>query len=70
MEGSKIIQRSLYQIMEIYPKARMIKASYHDGKFEANIYCPDAKDHVNVRSEIVDCKLYVSLSEVKKCEKL
>ena len=66
MTGSKIIQRSLHQITEVYPNARTIKASYKDGKFEGLIYCPDIEDHVNVRSEVVDLKFYISFSEVEK----
>lgn len=59
-----IIQRALYQIMEIYPKANIVKGEFKDGFFQCTIN--DSGKEVNVRAEIVDLKLYVSFKEVEK----
>jgi hypothetical protein len=61
-----IIQRALYQIMEIYPKANIVKGEFKDGFFQCSIYDSDKEQEVNVRAEIVDLKLYVSFKEVEK----
>ena len=56
----------MYQIMEIYPKANMVKMEYKDHFFTAVIFDKSTAQHVNVKAEIVDGKFYVSFKELKQ----
>jgi hypothetical protein len=58
-------QRAMYQIMEIYPNANMVKMEYKDQFFTATIFDKNMSQHVEVRAEIVDLKFYVSFRELE-----
>ncbi len=59
----KIMMKAMNHIREHHPNANLVRAEYKDGMFQAVIF--DDIGHINIKAEMVDNLIFISLEELK-----